>query len=177
MKRIHFSHRGFSILEVLISIAIVGVITGIIVLKYGAFNNLILLKNQAYEIALDLRDIQARALSAMGNNVQFRDGYGVYFTTAETDEYLLFVDLNDNDLYNPGEEIETRRIDSRFRLARLCNGTTCNLSTLSVVFRRPNFDAIMNHGAVAEGRVQISGVTGSSTRTVVVNVAGQISVE
>lgn len=177
MSRTQLSQRGFSILEVLITAAIIGTITGLIVLKYGAFNNLILLKNQAYQIALDLRDIQARALSALGDGTNFRDGYGVYFATAQNDRYIFFVDLNDNNIYNTGEEIETRRIDSRFRLSRLCNGTSCGITTMSVVFRRPNFDAKMNNGSVSLGRIEIVGRTGSSTRTVQVNAAGQISVE
>lgn len=177
MNRTHLSHQGFSILEVLITAAIIGTITGLIVLKYGSFNNLILLKNQAFQVALDLRDVQARALSALGDGTQFRNGYGIYFATTQSDRYLLFVDLNDNGIYNTGEEIETRRIDSRFRLSRLCNNTSCGLTTLSVVFKRPNFDAKMNNGAVSLGRIEITGQAASSIRTVIVNSAGQISVQ
>jgi len=181
MNKKHSPIRGFSILEVLITAGIIGVITGIVVIKYGAFNNLILLKNQAFQAALDMRSTQTRALSAQGRSgAAFRDGYGVYFnvSAATRDRYILFVDTNGNNVYNSGEELETRMLDSRFVLSSLCSGSNCGLSTMSVVFKRPNFDAVINNGSVSIGRINMVPKNGASaTRTVVVNAAGQISVE
>ncbi len=180
MKTNKPSTSGFSILEVMITAAIIGVITGIVVLKYGAFNNLILLKNQAFQIALDLRATQTKALSAQGQSgTAFRYAYGLYFSTAAKGQYIIFADSNDNGVYTTGEEIDTRKLDSRFEIASLCNGTTCNLSTLSVLFKRPNFDAIMNAGAVSSGRINVlpKNAAGATARTITVNSAGQISVQ
>lgn len=174
------SIRGFSILEVLITASIIGAITGIIVLKYGAFNNLILLKNQAFQVGLDLREMQTRALSSRGQSgTVFRDSYGAYFATASPDSYILFIDTNDNNVYDNGEALDTRRLDSRFIVSTLCNGATCNLTTLSILFKRPNFDAIMNNGAVSNGRVNIvpKNAPTAATRVVVVNASGQISIQ
>lgn len=169
--------RGFTILEVLITAAIIGVITAIVTFKYGSFNNLILLKNQSYQVAIDLRETQTKSLSVAGANSTFRKPYGIYFATATPDQYTLFLDSNSNGLYDVGEELEVRRLDSRFMLSGLCSGASCNLDTLAVTFRRPNFDAIMNNGAVTDGSIEISTVSGSGTRTVNINAAGQITVE
>ncbi|OGG42084.1 hypothetical protein A2837_00010 [Candidatus Kaiserbacteria bacterium RIFCSPHIGHO2_01_FULL_46_22] len=179
MKKKYSSVRGFSILEVLITAGIIGLITGIIVLKYGAFNNLILLKNQAFQVALDLRETQTRALSAQGQTgTAFRDGYGIYFATAASDRYVLFVDTNDNNVYNSGEELETRMLDTRFMISGLCNNSSCGLTTMSIVFKRPNFDALINNGAISTGKVNVTPKNGATNvRTIVVNAAGQISVE
>lgn len=180
-KQSTYSMFGFSILEVLITTAIIGIIVGIITLKYGSFNNLILLKNQAYQVALELREAQTRSLSVTGRSAgtatEFRRPYGIYFSRATPDRYLIFLDNNINGYYNVGEEIETRRLDSRFKISRLCSGSNCALGTLSITFRRPNFDAIMNNGTVSEGKIEIIVQKGTAVRSVKINGAGQITVE
>lgn len=177
MRRSTSSKRGFSILEVLITAAIIGVITGIVTLRYGSFNNLILLKNQAYQIALELRETQTRSLSATGSSTNFRIPYGIYFSTNAPDRYVVFLDSNQSGYYNVGEELDTRRLDSRFRITELCSGSDCSLTDLSVTFRRPNFDAIMNNGTVTNGTVEISTVNDTGVRLVRINAAGQITVD
>lgn len=172
------NERGFSILEVLITAAIIGIITGLVTFKYGSFNNLILLKNQAYQIALELREAQTRSLSVTGSGSAFRQPYGIYFATAQSDRYLIFRDVDSNGYYGSGDTVvETRRLDSRFRISRLCNASNCSLTTLSITFRRPNFDAIMNNGTIADGRIEVATVNDTGTRLVTVNAAGQITVE
>lgn len=172
-------NKGFSILELLITAAIIGIITAIITLKYGSFNNLILLKNQAYQIAVELRETQVRSLSAtsVGSGGQFRQPYGLYFNIAVPDTYTLFRDLDNDNLYNSGEELESVKIDSRFEIASLCSGINCSLATLHIIFKRPNFDAIMNNNTVTDGSIEIKTVSGTDTRVVKINAAGQITVE
>ena len=177
------AERGFSVLEVLITAAIIGIITAMVTLKYGSFNNLILLKNQAYQIALELREMQSRSISAVGRSEDFRRPYGLYFTTSDPGRYRLFIDMDDPGdsgygYYNAGEELEIRNLDSRFMISRLCNASNCSLSTLSVMFQRPNFDAIINAGTVANAAIEIVTLSNSSsTRRVEVNAAGQITVQ
>lgn len=171
-------NRGFSILEVLITAAIIGLITGMVTLKYGSFNNLILLKNQAYQIALDMRESQSKSLSSVGQSGVFREVYGVYFTTASRDQYILFVDNNDNGLYDSGEELDSEDLDQRFELASLCDGSDCSRTTLSIVFRRPNFDAIIQNGAITTASIKIrSKNDNDNERAVIVNSTGQIAIE
>lgn len=147
--------RGFSILEVLVTAAIIGIITAVIVVKYSSFNNAILLKSQVYEIALDIREAQQLAVSVRGDGSQFREDYGLYFSTSEPDRYILFRDngviesRNDQGqlisyaYYDVGEEIGVPYfIDSRFLISEICvNGCTNTVDDLSISFKRPDFDA------------------------------------
>src|SRR5690606_9282206 len=123
-----------SILEVLITAAIIGVITGLVTLRYGSFNNLILLKNQSYQIALELRETQTRSLSAIGSGSQFRRAYGIHFSTTQPDRYIVFLDNNASGFFEVGEELESRALDSRFLLSQLCSGSNCSLTDLSITF-------------------------------------------
>lgn len=167
----------------LITVAIIGIITSLVTFKYGSFNNLILLKNQAYQIALELREMQSRSISSVGYNEDFRRPYGLYFSTANRTQYIVFIDMNDpgeagHGYYNPGEQLEVRKLDSRFSINRLCSGTNCGLTALSVTFQRPNFDAIMNGSTVVDGKVEVVSLSNTTNvRVVNVNAAGQITVE
>ena len=180
----HFKNSqsaGFSILEVLITAAIIGVVTAIVVIRYGAFNNSVLLKSQAYEMALDLREAQVFAVSVREGSGGFRDEYGIYFTTASSTEYQLFIDSSpSNQLYDPGEELgDPYRLDSRFGITNLTiNGS--DVSEFSVVFKRPDFDAIIEGDpSNTTATIVIEPVSAASgeTRTVEVTSTGQITVQ
>lgn len=193
---------GFSILEVLITAAIIGVITAIVVVKYGSFNNVVLLKNQAYKVAADLKEAQTYAISVRGEEGQFREDYGLYFDTSDPRQYLLFLDQGElieggqnMAYYDGGEEIGAPYVvDSRFQLKRICvnivsesNNCPTEVSDLSVTFRRPDPDAQFASedgsqsgvGSIGNVRIEFSGISGGATnvRAVVVNSTGQISVE
>ncbi len=79
--------RGFTLIELVISIAIFVFMTALIVLKFGNFNQSTLLTDTAYEVALVLRTAQSYGLSvknagALGGSSQFKLPYGVDFDDA-----------------------------------------------------------------------------------------------
>lgn len=160
-------NSGFTILEVLVTAAIIGVITAVVAFKYGSFNNAVLLKNQAYEIALDIREAQVIAVSSLGQQTsadsrEFREDYGLYFNIETDDQrrkYIMFQDSGDliengkNMAYYDAEPSDEkiglpRRIDSRFLINRICinivsSSNDCPdwVDDISISFKRPNFDA------------------------------------
>lgn len=190
LRSYHKKTAGFSLLEVLITAAIIGIITTIALVRYSSFNNVILLKNQAFELALDLREAQTFAISVRGDGGEFRQEYGISFDRGSNPgQYILFQDADSAALpaYNAGEEIVGPIIiDSRFELSDICinDETTCGIDRLDATFRRPNFDAMIR--AVVSGvpvsaynaRIVLANVIDpTGTVSVLITSTGQILVE
>jgi len=177
---------GFSLIELMVTISIVTLVTGIVMVKYTSFNNVVILKSQAYELALDIRAAQVYGVNAKGVNSLFQGAYGIYFdisSSGNKNHYILFNDLNGNRKYDSGEEIgDTYTIDSRFEISQICSGISCtSANQAGIAFRRPDFDAYIVAGsAVGESQIDIviSSVQNSSlSRVVTVYSSGQISVQ
>lgn len=178
--------------ELMVSIAIMAIVTGVIIVRQSSFNSAVLLRNQAYEVALAMREVQLNAVSAIGFSGEFRTILGIHFDTADDDTYRIFRDT-DGDRYYDGvsEEYGVQgMVDNRFEvrgIRTISNGVSTSRSSLSVVFERPNFDARFFIGSGAEvnaSSVEIDisrrGVTGdaaSDVRTVEITSTGQIAVQ
>ncbi len=138
----HVTCRGFTLIELMVTVAIVVLITGIALVRYGTFNNTVLLRSQAYEIALDIRTAQTYGVSVSGQGEgNYLGSYGLHFDTASDGLYVLFQDQDGDLFYDSGEEVGSLYvIDPRFRVARI--ETNCgDRDSVSITFKRPNFDA------------------------------------
>jgi len=95
--------KGFTMIELIVVIAIFGILTGITVFNYGKFNNNIIMTNMAYEIALSVREAQVFSLGVRGSNengeTSFDIKYGVYFNSdpdGDQQNFVFFADRNSN---------------------------------------------------------------------------------
>ena len=196
---------GFTIIELMVTVTIVVLVTGLIMVQYSSFNNSVLLKDQAYLTAFDIREAQALAVSVRGQGAQFREEYGLYFDMAQINKYLLF---QDNDAlygatvpaqYNPGEEVGVPyKVDPRFAIVNICvtnaSARTCykddpatagetidaTLKTLAITFRRPNFDAAFyspSKAGIESAEIHFSTPSAKIMRVVTVYQTGQVSVK
>lgn len=147
--------RGFGLIELMVSISIMTLVTTVILVKNRSFNNALLLRNQAYEIAFSLRQVQLLAVSSNIKETGTRKSqFGMYITTG-TSTYRLFRDNGSNrnrfdttdTLASP---IET--LDSRYQIQDIVNstGASLGLAELSVIFVRPNFDALFYDSAAMQ---------------------------
>lgn len=188
--------NGFTVIELMVTITIVVLVTGIVLVQYSSFNSSVLLTSQAYKTAFDFRETQSLAISSRGKNNNFREEYGLYFNMSLPTQYLLFQDVGTVDVparYNAGEEIDSPIIiDPRFVISRmcvstgaisLCGGSATDVTTLAVTFERPDFDAAFYSTGPTVANVQtalvyITSITDASASKIVrVSASGQMSVE
>ena len=183
----HSSQGGFSLLEVLISLAIIVIIVSVSLVRYEAFNSEVILRSQAYEVALSIREAQVQTVGALGEGGGFREEYGVYFDVTTPDRYLFFIDNGGSEpvMYDEGEEINpVLYLDTRYTISRICvNSCSAVVDDLSVYFIRPDFDAHFSSqtplGTISDARIEIEPVSGASSgnRAVVISQTGQISID
>lgn len=184
---------GFGLVELLVSVGIMVLVTAVILIDFGNFNNSNLLRNQAFEVALTVREAQFLAVSTVGSGTNFRNSFGVHFVADER-SYITFQDQDDDQRYDVGDTTEfvsSQSVDPRFvvrDIIAMPSGTA--LGDVSITFLRPNFDARFESAgttAVPNGTTEIViglAIVGSGTdsgpevyREVIISTTGQIEVQ
>ncbi|MCA9366807.1 prepilin-type N-terminal cleavage/methylation domain-containing protein [Candidatus Kaiserbacteria bacterium] len=189
----HTTLGGFGLIELMVSISIMVILSAIILARQDSFNSAVLLRSQAYEIALAIREVQLSAVSAASDGSgNFRSQHGVYINTAAGSNtgYRIFRDANNNSFYNTGEEYGLQgHLDPRFVIESIAmQGVSYSGNQLSIVFERPNFDARFFSSAGNEltgataavltvRRVGTTGTGVGDIKTVEITSTGQIAVQ
>lgn len=202
MKKI-FSKKsgGFTIVELIVVIAIFSVITTMALFNQGKLNSTILITNLSYEIALSVREAQTYGVGvrADGTGGNFEGGYGVSFDATRPDQIILFTDTVDaNSRVDEGEEVSRMIIQNQRgnMITALCRGSATNpicvngsdhsVTTLNILFIRPNPEAIFfsidNNGITSEDAagpayIVVNTPSGDNCRVIVVEKTGQIRVD
>lgn len=187
--------RGFGLIELMVSISIMTLVSTVILVKNRSFNNALLLRNQAYEVAFSLRQAQLLAVSGSKENVAASNQYGIYFdvSSVNASRYRVFRDdsnaSTNQGWYNTGDvSIGTLgTLDSRFVIKDITDsgGNSLTGDTLTITFIRPNFDAYFktSAGASVSGPVYLKIGPKEGTyvnepyRLVEITSTGQISVK
>lgn len=177
--------KGFTLVEVLITIFIIALLSGIIFANYPQGNRQFLLQRTATKLAQDIRRVQQMAMSAAtcssicplslcggacGATVP-PGGYGIYFNSLSTGSYLLYADNNNDKKYTSGSDtnLETINFENGINIINLT-------SDLSINFQPP--DPIVDIvGSINPQEADISLGLGTIIRTVKCNKGGLIWVE
>ena len=144
-------NRGFTVIELLVVMAVMGIITTILVSGFPRFGELLVLENQTQLIALAIRDIEQRAVSTLESPIglpgQYQAPFGVHFNRADPRSYRLFSDaITQDNFFTAGEEVEIVPIERGVYIHRICklnSADACDinigdLEQLSVTYKRPN---------------------------------------
>jgi prepilin-type N-terminal cleavage/methylation domain-containing protein len=206
-KRPLSTQRAFTIVELLVTLTIVVLVTGIVMIRYSSFNSSVLLTSQAYLTAFDVREAQSLAVSVRGRSSEFREEYGLYFDMGTPNSYILFQDddsngENDPVRYNTSANDEAigspYKIDPRFTILNVCgtnnSSRTCYtddedtlgevvdvaFNNVAISFQRPDFDAEFYSSAksnIQTVEIIIGNEDNPITKKVTIHSSGQITVE
>ncbi len=178
------NQKGFGLIELLVAIGIITLITSTILVRQSAFNSTVLLENQAWEIATDIRQAQNLAASPQRRSGDdFRGQYGISFT-ANTQTYTVF-HLPDGST-SPVNIGRPFSLDPRFVVSSVSannpTGTNAITDTAVIRFERPNFDAQFFNGDSNQVIADSVTVTiqprgdAANAREITVSSTGQITV-
>lgn len=204
----HFSKncRGFTIIELLVSITIVAVILTIIVLNQSTYTDTAALSNLADEIGLTVSQAQAYGIGVKEftpGSSEFNSAYGLTFSllsTGSNKAYLSFADRDGNSIYSgnwscplggTSECLEKFNISRGNYIQSLCIIRTsgvdlCDVGRVDIIFVRPSTEAqifFFNNGGQQYSPGSIKGAQivlkspRGSTRSVIIYGTGQISVQ
>ena len=107
--------KGFTLYEVVVTLAIVLIIMGIVLFNQSKFRSDIEITNLAYRVALAVREAQVYSISVKQfagsqSSQRFDVPYGLHFNKEVDDAFILFADADRDGRYTntgpgqPGEE-------------------------------------------------------------------------
>ncbi len=155
--------RAFTLVELMVSLAVIMILTGILLYRYPETAVRLTLANMSHTVSLLIREAQVRG-SAIDSLNSSLGGYGVYASLTSPGQLVLFGDTVDASVPKPygitigdgifqsgspiNETKSTTLLPSRYVIKKLCVGTgfpfTCNsantpaISSLVISFTRPN---------------------------------------
>ena len=180
--RIDTESRGFTLVELIVVLAIIITITLVTILSQRNFNRSMLLTSTAYTVALSVREAQSLGLSSRSFGPTRNAGYGVVFSTGTPNSYRLFSDTlrtqgvpgwcptgavgtpeakPGNCLFDDAQEIvSTFNLNKGFSIGDFCGITpggqkycaSTNLSTLDIVYLRPNTESVITGTRTGAGQ-------------------------
>lgn len=166
--------RGFTIIELLVVFAIIGVISAVVITTQGSFDRTITLANTAFDVALTLRDAEVYGLGSRGVGTVANAGYGVDFSASTPSSFTFFADtypplpsgskchpITNTPADQPGDcaysankdqIVETYTIGNNITIYNFCAKigsvwkckSNNSLNSLDIVFARPNPTPLMS---------------------------------
>lgn len=201
------TNRGFTLVELLVTISIMLVILGTLVFNQSSYSDGAALQNLADTIGLTLRQAQIYGISVKelgtGSN-NFSAAYGADFDVTDPaykTSYIFFADLPPyNEIYDSGQScplggssecIAKTTITQGDSISSICEiplagGNNCSMGRVDITFLRPEINAQIVFFDASGHQLSLTGVKGAeielvspsdATRSVTVYTTGQISVK
>jgi type II secretory pathway pseudopilin PulG len=188
VNKTRHTNAGFGLVELMVAIGVMVLVTTVVIIRQSSFNSVVLLENQAYELAFDIRGVQTQAVGAQNlstsGGTSYRESLGV-LVEAGDQQYDFVRESPDGELFGAGG-----RLDRRFEITEVVayNGSGGEVDFpgdgVAIMFTRPNFDAqffALNNdpldSSVSAVRISIqSREDDTRTRDVVVTSTGQVTV-
>jgi len=179
--------QGFTVIELIVSVAVLLVITTLILAKFPNFNDSVSLKKTVQDVALEIRQAQVYGLGVreFQSGGGLYPGYGVHFDVASPGSFILFADINGDNAYSgSSEDVESFKIQTGEKVSSICaNEKTlpsagCAFSRADIIFWRPNPFVILkaDGSSFSDLEIKLTSPRGQTKKVVILS-SGQISVE
>src|SRR3989344_4535409 len=183
---------GFTLIEMLVVIAVMAIVTGVMLANNGRFGGQVLLQNLAYDIALTLRQAQVYGISVQRfeDTNEYVAGYGVNFRSSSPDLFILYGDLDGDEVYSGANETvrSALKLHSGYKIRELividsdAPSVPIAASELDIGFRRPEPDAYIRRNPSGDNALYDIACIGiesprGDVRYVIAHLNGQISVQ
>ncbi|TSC54853.1 MAG: Uncharacterized protein LiPW30_319 [Parcubacteria group bacterium LiPW_30] len=144
--------RGFTIIELLVVIGIIGLLSSVTLANYRDVSARISLENLVQQMAIIVRQAQVYGISVAKtkNVVSEYPPYGVHFNTSPATSFILFVDNDGSGQYSgQSEDVEIINLKNNNVISGLSGNKISSsclnilpLGTLDIIFTRPNPEAV-----------------------------------
>jgi prepilin-type N-terminal cleavage/methylation domain-containing protein len=142
------TNKGFTLIELMITVAIFVLMTSLLLAKYNNYYSGTIFKNQAYDIAITLRQAQSFGISVKVDSQSFGSAYGVSFPSAGVTNFSLYSYTRNGTLYAKNIPQKDYRLKNGAYIEKLevranasDNATYAN--SVDVIFQRPNPEALI----------------------------------
>ncbi len=167
--------KGFTLIEMLVVIAIIGILSLIVITRYKIFESKLALQRSATHLSQALRKAEEMAMAAKSsdkcNNEFPEGGYGVYLNKISQKIYI-FADCDGNKRMTSNEEVAEVKLESDVEIKEMVS------SPLNIVFQPPSPDVYINSDTINQAGIIISIIRDpNSYKTIVVNKSGLIYIK
>jgi prepilin-type N-terminal cleavage/methylation domain-containing protein len=178
-KSRHGRPHGFTMAELVVSIFIIALISGLVLTNYGGAKHNSELRITAQKLASDIRMMQNYSLSEKKNDLTDAlpsGGWGIYFKTASTGSYMIFAD-NDNqhDYDSPSESYEVITLPKYIEISQIAvDGTGAASGTAT--FLPPDPTVYINNSTSTTLAITLRETSNNKTSVISLNPFGLIDV-
>ena len=176
--------NGYTLIEVLVSSAIIILISTLFLANYRGSEKKSLLNLTAQKLVSDIRLAQSKSLSASSYGSVFpTGGWGIYFDKA-LGEYYIFADINGDYAYNAGEGDKALgamvvKLPENIGINSIQYGASLEntANNLAVAFLPPEPTVYIAGQEYYQAKITLVNQTDSSTKSVLVNFFGLVDAE